>query len=386
MGDLLRHDLDWDYVRRMALRHGVMPLVYRHVNRHFPDAVPVPHMENFRQCFAHHMARTLFLTTELNSLVDQFERGGIQAIPYKGPALAVSAYEHWSLRQFVDLDILVSRQDVWRASEILVRQGYQPHFTFHSEHQQEAFLRLSYVQLFTREEGKCAVELHWGIAPRFFSFPLELETLRPRLETVTLFEKKVFVPGAEDLILMLCVHGAKDLWERLEWLSALAALIEKHPRLNWGRLWRAAQRSGGERMLLLGLELVQELLATRLPAGAQENIKRDEIVKSLGAKVRERLFQEPVARAGLRTQILFHLQARENFRDQLRYGARFALTTTPLDWALIHLPKSLAFLYYAWRPIRLLKKYMLADAGKARSMSWGAAPEGPTEFPPRKEE
>jgi hypothetical protein len=28
------------------------------------------------------------------------------------------------------------------------------------------------------------------------------------------------MPLAEDLILMLCIHGAKDCWEKLEWVSA----------------------------------------------------------------------------------------------------------------------------------------------------------------------
>jgi len=71
------------------------------------------------------------------------------------------------LRQFADLDILIRKSDVAAATKVFLGLGFSAHFKI-SEDQLERFIRLSYVRLLKRNSGKQSVELHWGIAPRFF--------------------------------------------------------------------------------------------------------------------------------------------------------------------------------------------------------------------------
>ncbi|HVF48441.1 MAG TPA: nucleotidyltransferase family protein [Pyrinomonadaceae bacterium] len=359
--ELLRGELDWDELLRVSVRHGVMPLVCKHLTGAFAALVPEKALRDFRHHFEMNAARNLYQTGELCRILRLFESQGIEAIPYKGPALAVCAYGNVALRQFVDLDILVRPRDVTRASALLAADGYEPHFKL-SAAEEKAFMRLSYVQLFTRDAGQRAVELHWAIAPRFFSFPLQTERLWQRAETVKLAGKEVRAPAPDDLLLLLCVHGSKDLWERLEWVCGIAELTRSGREIEWARLFEHAQELGSLRMILLGLSLAHTLLDAPLPPEVLRRIEDDKNIEPLNRLVRARLFAENHRAAGVKETAVFHLKTREHLRDRVRYCARLALTTTPVDWASVRLPRSLAFVYYVLRPFRLMKKYVLSPS------------------------
>ena len=52
---------------------------------------------------------------------------------------------------------------------------------------------------------------------------------------------KIKLPAPEDLLLALCIHGSKHLWERLAWIADIAGLIESQPSLNWNELVNRAR-------------------------------------------------------------------------------------------------------------------------------------------------
>lgn len=354
--ELLKKNLDWEYLLKAALRHGLMPLLYRNLTHTCPDLLPPEHLSRLRDLFRQNAARNLLLNAELGRILRLFERHGITAMPYKGPALALSLYGELALRQFSDLDILVRQRDVFSAEELLIGLGYEPHFSI-SESQRTPFLRLSYVQLFSRDEGRSLVELHWNIAPRNFTFPLDVESLWERLVPLDLGGVRTRVPTPEDLLLILCVHGVKDLWERLEWICGVAELVRLHPSLNWERVVAHAARLGSERMLWVGLRLAHDLLGAELPPEVLRKIRGERELDRLKGQVLERLFAADERLPSLTERVLFHLRARERWRDRARYCVRLAMTSTPVDWSFVPLPNSLTFIYPLLRPFRLVKKY-----------------------------
>ena len=171
--------------------------------------MPSEHWEKLRDYFQKNSAFSLLLTGELLRLIKSLRESGIEAVPYKGPAIAAKLYGNQALRQYCDLDILIRERDVWRASELLAARGYEPHFDI-PEKKRAAFVRLSYVQLFRRDAGRMLIELHWAIAPRFFGVQFDVEAMWRRLHTTTLLGQTIAFPCKEDLLVMLCVHGAKD--------------------------------------------------------------------------------------------------------------------------------------------------------------------------------
>ena len=48
MRELLQRNIDWEYLLRMATRHGMMPLLYWHLKAHCADAVPQEILDQLR--------------------------------------------------------------------------------------------------------------------------------------------------------------------------------------------------------------------------------------------------------------------------------------------------------------------------------------------------
>jgi hypothetical protein len=345
-------ELDWPYLLLLAGRHGLQPLLYRHLNAVCPDAVPPEHLRSLREHFRRVSAFNLLLTRELQKLVALFAAHDIEAMPYKGPALAESLYGNIALRQFSDLDILVRPSDVRGARDLLLAQGYAPLPPL-TEGQQAVLLRTQCNLPFTRERNRLVVELHWAVAAPRFARPFAADALWTRRERGALAGAAVSLPAAEDLLLALCVHGSKHLWERVAWIADVAELIRQRRDLAWTQLLAQAQTTGSDRMLLLGARLAADLLAAELPEEVTRAIAADPVVGALAARTVRDLFTPALTPSGVRGYFRYQMSARRRLRDKVNY-LRYVVAPTEEDLGRVSLPAPLTFVYYLLRPVRML--------------------------------
>lgn len=353
---LLKEKLDWPYLLRAANRHGVIPLLNRHLNAAGPELIPETARASLREYVREIAFNNLLLTSELLRLLARFEAQGIPAIPFKGPALAVFAYGDLSLRQFVDLDVLICRKDFQKTKEVLEGCGYRPGPPL-SPQQEAIFLKTEYARDFSHATPAILVELHWEFAPGYLSRPMAALIAWEGLERRNLHGTSTLDLSPEVLLLAICVHNTKHMWGRLGWICDVAALVDSQPRLDWGKVLGLAQEVGNERMLLLGLFLANDLLGTSLPEEIRERWRPDLTVQFLAGRVKERLFQETGWRTLLKS-IPFHILAKERWRDKIRYCLHMPFTPTASDWEHCRFPDSLPMLYYLMRPFRLVGKYV----------------------------
>jgi hypothetical protein len=350
--ELGTEDLDWDYLLQLADRHGLQPLLHWHLNEVCAADVPERHVQSLRVAFQRVSALNIFLTHELRRLLSLFAENNITAVPYKGPALALQLYGNVALRQFSDLDIMVHPRDVLSARDLLLAEDYAL-FPPLTEGQQAVMLRTQCNLPFTRELNRLIVELHWKVSAPHFARPFDTAGFWGRLCDAKLDDINIKLPAPEDLMLALCVHGAKHLWERLAWTCDIAGLIESNPELNWGRLVAQARDTGSERMLFLGLQLAKNLLDAQLPEEVGKTIVADPAVASLANDVERYLFTPELTPSGIRGYFLFQLRARRRLRDKFNY-LRFVATPTEEDLVRMKLPAPLTFVYYLMRPVRLV--------------------------------
>jgi hypothetical protein len=367
---LLDEEIDWVYLIRLMLAHGMLPLLYTGLRQVCPEAVHPSTMDQLRRQYEASTNRNAFMTEELITILELFETHGIVAAPFKGPALAAFAYADLSLRQFGDLDILVKKEDVFKASELLASRFYEPQSKL-TDAEREAHLLSKYVFSFLNPNNRISVELHWGITPKYFSFPIKMDELWQRLGTVSLAGEIVPSLPPEKLLLILCVHGSKHHWERLAWICDIAEMIRVHKEMDWDSILREADRLGVKRMLCLGLFLAGDLLGAEFPEKVSKQIRSDLVITKLAACVRKRLFEDagvpvesaeiPVSKDGLMMSLIhFHLRSRERLRDRIRYClhlGRLTISPTKKDRVILRLPESLSFLYYLSRPVRLVAEY-----------------------------
>lgn len=353
---LVRADLNWTRLLSLAQRHALVPLLYFNLNRIAADLAPQERLQELRHRFQSNGALNVLLTGEMVRLFDLFAQNKIPALPYKGPAIGVGVYGNLALRQFADLDILVPEEDVWKATDLLIDQGYQAHFII-PERKKSTFLRLSYVRLFKRESDGITVELHWRLAPRFFGAAFNTAKLWQRSRTIQLQGSSVQLPLTEDFILMLCIHGAKDCWEKLEWICGLAELARSDPNIDWNRLLSDARQLQCLRIVKLGLLLAHDFLGAPVPAKVTANLETGESFRSLVSQIIDRAFAEQQVPFTVAKRIKFHLTLKDSLPEKIRYCTRLALTTTPVDWEMVALPQPISFIYYPLRVLRLFKKY-----------------------------
>ena len=306
----LAEAVEWDSLIQLAAFHRVAPLLHKSLRETTPGNVP-PSLEAYVRSAS---SRGLLLTGELLRLLKRWEGAGVQAIPFKGPALAASLYGDPALRHFDDLDVLVRAEDFAAAKEIVLALGYQPREQ-HSLH--ESF------SLF-RGDVEIVLELHWEFMPmpEVFPFDPQLAESWARCETVSLGGHKARAFAPEDQLLYLCAHGGRHLWMRLQWVCDVAQLLRTRPDLDWARLMAQAQASGGRRMLFLGLYVAHNLLGAPLPPNIAQSVRRDRHTAKLADQIKRQYFEAPLAIIKPWKETLFPLQLIDHPIDRLTYLPR----------------------------------------------------------------
>jgi len=322
VAELARAPLDWDLVLRLAIRHGTIPRLYRHLAAACPGVAPPAAIARIRAQYEYNSLRNLTQARELIRLLTALETGGIEALAYKGPTLAVHAYGDLAHRQFGDLDLLVRPHDAVRAAALLAAQGYRgapwPEGAAGAAH-----LARSHVHALRNADGSVEVELHWAFLPHEFAFDLDLDRLWKRLERRALGGANVRALPPEELLLVLCAHGCRHLWVRLKSVCDVAALVACEKRLDWERVFSEARAAGARRMLALGLTLARDIAGAALPPEVGRRVDAEPEVRALAAHVSERLFDTEMCQPASAAAQLFYLRARERWRDKAIHGMRY---------------------------------------------------------------
>jgi len=332
-----------------------MPLLYRSLKNTCPEAVPGPYRQQLRDLFLANAARNVLLTNKLLEVLNLFKQDDIAALPFKGPVLAESVYGDLSLRQFVDLDVLVHKHDVLKARDLLVSNRYNPDVALNAK-QATAYVRTENNLIFVRHDGKIIIELHWELSGNYAPCPLDLEMFEKRLETATLDGKNVLNLSPEDLLFYLCLHGCKDHWEALDHVCCVAELLKGHSDIDWERVAFLVERLRCDRMLFLGLFLAHDLLAAALPENVLAKIESDSKIRNVAVQVYQNLFdkKDKQSENGISSRFsFFHIAVRERLSEKLRYTLHLMFSPTAEDWRVFPLPAAFSFLHHLLRPGRL---------------------------------
>lgn len=272
----------------------------------------------------------------------------------------MAAYGNVTLRPFGDLDILVPRDRLADVQALLAADGYRPLVRL-SPAREARYHRTHYDLPFRREPDGTVVEVHWALAPRYFAPPPDFAALHRRRETVDVLGHAVPTLAADDLIPALCDHGARHLWERLEWVAAVAALVRRRPGIDWDALRRKAAATGAERRLLAGLWLAEALLAPGLPGAVAPGAPGHPGLQAVVAAFRRRLERGDAGSPGLVDAVRWQLALRERLRDRVRYCIGGAFSPSERDGTGWPSGRPAALLPLL-RPVRLLREYGLRRA------------------------
>lgn len=345
----LRQPVDWKSLFDLAERHGVEPLLYQTLSA-LEISVPADELRTLRDNYHRNVHKALFLSRELIRILEHLAELGVEAIPYKGLALAELMYGDIALRQSGDIDLLIQPQDLPRIVAAVGELGYTPHATF-SDAEQRAYLKSAYELAFDGHAGPNLLEVQWDLQPRFYAVDYDMSSLFQRAVNATIAGHPAKTLSHEDLLLVLSLHAAKHVWGRLIWLRDIAQIMAL-PTLDWSWIEAQARDLGIVRILGVTLVLTHSLLEALIPKEAEQFVA-DAITRSIVDEVQTHIVGE--ARYDLESVAYFRfmIRLRERRSDRLRFLCRLALTPGPNEWKAVRLPAALFPLYRVVRLWRL---------------------------------
>ena len=348
--------LDWLKAIDLASAHGLSPILRCQVQQHATARVP----ETIRLCFIErfraHTIRNFELTKELLEILSLLEKEVVGALAFKGPVLAQQLYGDLSLREFLDLDILVAPTHASTVIALLSGQGFEPQFIL-TRQQFARFQRSSSHMGLYHPAKNVLVEVHWALVSPGYSFSPAAEIAWESVQSVSIAGRSIKTFSDETQLLFSCLHQAKHNWSRLGWLMDLAALIRQSPAMDWQQIQNRAGSFGTARMIRVSLRLVQLLFQVILPARITDWVTDDACSIKIAEKIHKRLLLVN-AKADQPTPLdpLFRASM-ESLADRAFYWFDTMLCPTPVEWALLPLPDRLYALYYPIRVGRLVCKH-----------------------------
>jgi hypothetical protein len=222
-------------------------------------------------------ARNLRMISELRSIQAALANQDIPILALKGIALAVSAYPDASLRPMNDMDLLIQRQDLDTATQILNQQGYRCPARFRG-YSFEGEIKLE------KPGTPVLLEMHTQIeitAPASAEHPDRIWERSVEIATPHL---TIRIPSEQDFLFHLCTHAARrhcfstgllplvDVMRWIEWCGGA---------WGWPSLQRDADARGFGPYLEATLDLVRDLLGAPIPVPATTHLDDKPAVREM---------------------------------------------------------------------------------------------------------
>lgn len=303
----------------------------------------------------------LVFSSEMHQILKILSQSKIEALCFKGPILAVSAYGSLALRNFSDLDFLVkSPEEGRKAKNVLVEAGYLLLDNF-SSRQEHHYLQTQCEYHLENQKNTISVDLHWALFWDYFSFNIPSEELFRRSQKIQISGRETNSICPEDMLLILAAHGVKHAWHTLSMILDVASLINSSPELDWQSLLERASHHRCRRMVLLAVSLSWKLFSTNIPGFLQIEVRQDRTLHTIETRIFRRLLNLEFLAPSFIEVLLSQILSRERYLTRLRYCFLGLVTPNSPDFYACDLPPALFNLYYLIRPFRLLYKGLITN-------------------------
>jgi hypothetical protein len=338
---LIEQPLDWNRIVERALQQEVYPLLVRNLRDCGFPGVPGSVCEQLETLFRVNALRTSILSQELAGLLGVLDSAGIQAVPFKGPALSERLYGDAALRVCADLDILVPRQSVADAVRALQAGGYIADFSSWFLAPGRIKNIFEYPLHRTERSFDYHVELHWAVLWAGSSGEGAMAECWEQTRPTRFGNAPACALSPEWEFILLVAHVARHRWQGLKWLVDLDAFCARE-RVDWTKIRAIAERLGWLALVEKTFGVCRALLGTETPKSFARQIPRG--IRWYPA--------EPSLPSSWENTLLCLSIARSPGEKLLTLLRRIFVPNL-MDAEFTPMPAALGSLYYALRPLRL---------------------------------
>jgi hypothetical protein len=345
-------DIDWFVLVEMAMKHDVSGILCKVLLEISKTVVPEAIMLACQQKLRQQRLINEAAQQQLTELLIKLNTAGIEAVPFKGITLAMSAYGDISLRSFRDLDFLIREEQIEACLSQLRELGYHHEHGLSPKQWQEFVDYAGQDILFGQG---LPVEPHWALAPRTLSLDIDYIRLWERVSSTSFNGQTVLTLSPEDELIILCMHGSKHEWSKLKWVVDLSLFIRSHTDIDWDIIMNRAQSQGLSRIVIFGLALTQRLVGSAIPESVIQWMDKDAFALRESAKLAANYFEAAQREERPNSQLhYFRWIIRERYLDRCRYLYRTLTQPTVVHFADITLSDRVFFLYF---PYKVLHDY-----------------------------
>jgi hypothetical protein len=271
-------EIDWNALVERIKAERLGPLLHGA----FAQApfVPASVTESWQRAYRSAALSYVVWSGTLKRVADALARGGIPLIVLKGAALAETIYDKPTLRPLADIDVLIRREQVPAALEVLQAAGYAPPGAAESEGYTLRFENELAVS--SRNQFGVAIDIHWSLFDsHYYQRTLSHDWFWNSSVPLSGYAARMLGPEAQLLHLsthfMVHHHGKGILW-----LYDIVRLLRHHDgSLDWDRVFAEGERcelvlslqrtlERGTDELGLKIETAQRAILSHLQPSAQE--------------------------------------------------------------------------------------------------------------------
>ena len=348
---LIQQGVDWNAFAQKATDHDVAALCGHTLARVAADLVPAEIGDALQVVIDETRIANQRLFDTLGRLLDALAAKGVEAIPLKGPALAIQLFGDVGLRKFRDLDFLVREGDLRTAIVALNELGYERRGSF-TEAQFEMIHRLQGQEIIFHRSGGTAVEPHTRLIPLTLALDVDHTGIWRRARPANLNGRSFLALEPEDELITLAIHGGKELWWNIKWACDIAAFIHLHPYLDWNVIELRARAQGCLRMVLLAASLARRHLGAIIPENVAASVAVDPVLAAMLKRIVEHWQSDGVTGPpSNRVLSLDRLRLHDGLSRKASYIMRTWFLPKPHHVGLVRLP---AWLGLGYVPVKLV--------------------------------
>jgi hypothetical protein len=234
--------VNWSRMLWAAHRLGVLPQLFKLIEAAGPSAVPQGIFGQLQAHYEKNSRRNAVLLEQWHSVTAVLQQARIPSVGLRMPSLLSRVYDDPGAREYEPADLLVRPRDFRQARNLLRSHGYR--LVFDLSRSQEAAQRRARGFLPIHDDTlNVRFHLHDRVMPSFFAQRGLEKSIWASSRTTG--PGSALLPAVEDLLLLLCAHGALHLWTRLDWIQDVARLLVLHPELDLHSLVERTRASRG---------------------------------------------------------------------------------------------------------------------------------------------
>ncbi|MFC1674574.1 nucleotidyltransferase family protein [Candidatus Omnitrophota bacterium] len=267
-------ELDWAYFFNQARREGVLALAFNNLSRieSADRLIPEETRKQMKSFYYTVAARNSLLSEQLKKLLSAFNQAGIKLILLKGIALAHTVYPNIALRPMDDIDILVRREDLPAANQVLISLGYLSPANYEDSLVSSPDSSINTLVYGGGRTATFFIHLHWHLINT--TWPLGRLVSAIDMQRIWSAALPLKIEGSntwkllpEHQLIYLCQHAFAHGFKRLILIYDIAQVLRTYQeQLDWDLVIQEAQRFNLSQILYCSLRLTSRLLDYDIPA------------------------------------------------------------------------------------------------------------------------